>query len=96
MAELSARGEFVVATREPERCRETFAKEPFLKLDDFGFGRGLEFAAIEGVEADEIDFCRNAVESLDEQIGVVRAVIEIVDDDVFEGDALTGVEREST
>ena len=56
----------------------------------------MEFATIEGVEADEIDFCRNAVESLDEQIGVVSAVIEIVDDDVFEGDALTGVEREST
>lgn len=66
-----------------------------MKFDHFRVRRRLEFAPRKSIEPDEIDFCRNAVKPFDKEIGIVRTVIETFDDDIFERDALPGVERKS-
>lgn len=94
MPELSASGQFVIAARHTHGGREIFGEETFLKFDDIVRGGGKELAIFEGIKADEIDFCGDGVEAFDEQIGIVRGMVQIFDNDVFEGDALPLVEGE--
>lgn len=92
MTELSACCQLVISARHAHGGREIFGEQTFLKFDDIVGRRGKELTIFERIKADEIDFCGDSVEAFDEQIGIMRRMVQIFDDDVFEGDALSLVE----